>query len=147
MRRLLRRRVYDLAERGKIFALGQEQSLIVSSKRDGSMAFLYGLQDTRKLGAGQRYQILAIRQVLTWFKEAFAGWDSILEELFANDKTYFIPRPQYCMPLDQTWRPRPISPCWAMRRTLCLLMQVKALIWPCWMLLELSECLTAKTLQ
>ena len=44
------------------------------------------------------------RQLLEWFKKEFSDWDSIWWELFQHDKTYFIPRPQYCMPLDQTWR-------------------------------------------
>jgi 2-polyprenyl-6-methoxyphenol hydroxylase-like FAD-dependent oxidoreductase len=42
-------------------------------------------------------------QVLTWFKQEFSGWDSIWDELFENAEPLFIPRPQYCMPFDQTW--------------------------------------------
>jgi 2-polyprenyl-6-methoxyphenol hydroxylase-like FAD-dependent oxidoreductase len=44
--------------------------------------------------------------VIAWFKEAFAAWDPIWLELFEN-AAYFILRPQYCMPLDQTWEALP----------------------------------------
>ncbi len=46
-------------------------------------------------------------QVLTWFKAEYAGWDSIWNELFENASNNFVPRPQYCMPLDQTWEAQP----------------------------------------
>jgi len=42
-------------------------------------------------------------QVLAWFKKEFAGWADIWDELFENANPVFIPRPQYCMPFDQTW--------------------------------------------
>ncbi len=99
--------VYALLKGGKIFALGQEQSLIVSSKGDGSIAFYTGCKTPENWVKDSGIDFGNKAQVFTWFKEAFAGWGSIWEELFANDKTYFIPRPQYCMPLDQTWEARP----------------------------------------
>jgi 2-polyprenyl-6-methoxyphenol hydroxylase-like FAD-dependent oxidoreductase len=95
--------VYDLLKGGKLFALGQEQSLIVSSKGDGSLAFYTGCKTTEHWVKDSEINFSNREEVLVWFKEAFAGWGSIWQELFTNDKTYFIPRPQYCMPLDQSW--------------------------------------------
>lgn len=42
-------------------------------------------------------------QVLAWFKREYKSWDEIWLELFENAEEKFIPRPQYCMPLDQNW--------------------------------------------
>lgn len=42
-------------------------------------------------------------QVLEWFKIKYPEWSNIWHELFANAETPFIPRPIYCIPLDQTW--------------------------------------------
>jgi len=95
--------VYGLLKGGKIFALGQAQSLIVSSKGDGSIAFYTGCKTPENWVKDSGIDFTNKVQVLNWFKEAFAGWGNIWLELFANDNTYFIPRPQYCMPLDQTW--------------------------------------------
>lgn len=46
-------------------------------------------------------------QLLAWFKKAYAEWSPIWYELFENAATPFIPRPIYCMPLDQTWKALP----------------------------------------
>ncbi|PWK75392.1 FAD binding domain-containing protein [Mucilaginibacter oryzae] len=46
-------------------------------------------------------------QVFNWFKQDFAGWGEIWNELFENAEPAFIPRPQYCMSLDQTWQALP----------------------------------------
>lgn len=46
-------------------------------------------------------------QVLAWFKEEFQGWDVIWEELFENASAAFVPRPQYWIPIDQTWEALP----------------------------------------
>jgi 2-polyprenyl-6-methoxyphenol hydroxylase-like FAD-dependent oxidoreductase len=42
-------------------------------------------------------------QILEWFKQEYAKWSSIWQELFTSNKTTFIPRPQYYLPLDQIW--------------------------------------------
>ena len=46
-------------------------------------------------------------QVLAWFKKEFSGWDTSWQELFENADSHFIPRPIYCMPIDQTWEALP----------------------------------------
>lgn len=98
--------VNTLVKGGKVFALGMEQSLIVSSKGDGSLAFYTGCKTPESWVVDSGIDFSNREAVLAWFQEAFTGWGSIWQELFANDKRYFIPRPQYCMPLDQTWEGR-----------------------------------------
>jgi 2-polyprenyl-6-methoxyphenol hydroxylase-like FAD-dependent oxidoreductase len=96
-------RVSQLLQGGKIFALGDEKTLIVSSKGDGSLAFYVGFKapETWPHDSGLDFQNAA--QLQAWFKREFVGWASLWEELFTAAPAACIPRPQYCMPLTQTW--------------------------------------------
>lgn len=93
----------QLLQGGKIFAFGDDKTIIVSSKAGGHFVFYAGFrcdQDWfRTSGPDFTDQI----QVMRWFKEAFPGWDAVWLELFTGSTYPFIPRPQYYMPLDQTW--------------------------------------------
>ena len=40
-------------------------------------------------------------------KKAYSAWSSDWYEIFENAATPFVPRPIYCMPLDQTWKSLP----------------------------------------
>ncbi|MDJ1503016.1 NAD(P)/FAD-dependent oxidoreductase [Xanthocytophaga agilis] len=94
--------VHELLKGGKIFAFGDDKTLIVSSKGDGSLAFYTGCKTDEFWIRESGIDFKDKAQVLAWFKQEFAGWDSVWEELFVN-ASVFIPRPQYCMPLDQSW--------------------------------------------
>ncbi|OMP76726.1 NAD(P)/FAD-dependent oxidoreductase [[Flexibacter] sp. ATCC 35208] len=97
--------VYDAAEKvpemvelvkgGKLFIFGDSKTLIVSAKGDGTLSFYAGFQSAAD------WEIQG--SVLDWFKAAFKGWAPIYESLIANVSGGVIPRPQYCMPLDQDW--------------------------------------------
>lgn len=99
--------IHKLLNGGKIFALSDEKTLIVSSKGDGSLVFYSGCKTdefwTRESGIDFNDKA----QVFAWYKKTFADWDSIWDELFENANPIFIPRPQYCMPLDQGWETQP----------------------------------------
>ncbi|WP_420155566.1 FAD-dependent oxidoreductase [Siphonobacter sp.] len=99
--------IYKLLKGGKIFALGNSQSLIVSSKGDGSMSFYAGFRTEEDWVRTSRIDFTQKDQVLAWFQSEFAAWDNRWSELFTQAETPFIPRPQYCMPLDQTWEAQP----------------------------------------
>ena len=43
---------------------------------------------------------------LNWFKSEYAQWDDIWFKLFEAGNSPFVPRPQYCMPLNQYWEPQ-----------------------------------------
>jgi 2-polyprenyl-6-methoxyphenol hydroxylase-like FAD-dependent oxidoreductase len=92
---------------GKIFALGDEKTLIISAKGDGSLSFYVGFKAEETWSQNSGIDFADKAQVLAWFKQTFAGWDHFWLEVFENAKLPFIPRPQYCMPLDQTWDTRP----------------------------------------
>ena len=88
---------------GKIFAMGDEKTLIVSSKGDGSFVFYTGVKSGEDWVKESGIDFNDKEQVKSWFVEKFSGWDHIWLELFDNCEGKFIPRPQYCMPLDQQW--------------------------------------------
>jgi 2-polyprenyl-6-methoxyphenol hydroxylase-like FAD-dependent oxidoreductase len=100
-------KIHELLNGGKIFAMGDEKSLIVSSKGDGSLVFYTGCKTTENWSQECGIDFTDKAQVLAWFKAEYADWDSIWQELFENASTHFVPRPQYCMPFDQTWKALP----------------------------------------
>lgn len=99
--------MHRLLNGGKIFAMGDDKTLIVSSKGDGSLIFYPGFKSTENWARESGIDFNDKSQVLNWFKTEFTGWDTIWYELFENASTGFIPRQQYCMPSDQTWNALP----------------------------------------
>jgi 2-polyprenyl-6-methoxyphenol hydroxylase-like FAD-dependent oxidoreductase len=99
--------VHRLLNGGKIFAFGDEQSLIVSSKGDGSLVFYPSFKTDEQWVKQSGLDFTDKEQILDWFKTEYAGWDKVWLELFENSTGKFVPRPIYCMPLDQTWETQP----------------------------------------
>ncbi|GAB4017208.1 FAD-dependent oxidoreductase [Spirosoma koreense] len=95
--------VDQLLKGGKIFAMGDEKTLIVSAKGDGSLVFYTGCKTDENWAQTSGIDFSNKDQVLTWFRETYSGWDPVWQELFEKASPPFMPRPQYCMPLDQTW--------------------------------------------
>jgi 2-polyprenyl-6-methoxyphenol hydroxylase-like FAD-dependent oxidoreductase len=95
--------IHNLLKGGKIFAYGNEKTLIVSSKGDGSLGFAVSFKTEEFWYKESGIDFGDNRQVSAWFKKEFPEWSSIWWELFENKATLFIPRPQYCMPLNQKW--------------------------------------------
>lgn len=96
-------RIYELVKGGKVFAFGDQKSLIVSAKGDGSLSFYTGCRTQESWILDSGIDFKDSNSVAAWFRMEFSGWDEIWQELFATDGTSFVPRPQYCMPLDQIW--------------------------------------------
>ncbi len=95
--------IHKLLKGGKIFAYGNEKTLIVSSKGDGSLGFAVSCKTTEYWYKESGINFQDNQSVLAWFKKAFSEWSSIWWELFEHETTVFIPRPQYCVPLNQHW--------------------------------------------
>lgn len=95
--------IYELLKNGKVFGYGREKTLIVSAKGDGSFGFAASFKSGEHWTKESGIDFKDHRQVLTWFKEEFSAWSPVWWELFESPDTLFIPRPQYCMPLDQKW--------------------------------------------
>jgi 2-polyprenyl-6-methoxyphenol hydroxylase-like FAD-dependent oxidoreductase len=99
--------IHKLLKDGKIFAMGDEKTLIVSSKGDGSLVFYTSCKTDEQWSRECGIDFTDKTQVLAWFKTEYAGWDGVWLELFENASAHFVPRPQYCMPFDQTWEALP----------------------------------------
>jgi 2-polyprenyl-6-methoxyphenol hydroxylase-like FAD-dependent oxidoreductase len=95
--------IYELLKGGKIFAYGNEKTLFVSSKGDGSFGFAVSFKSNEFWAKESGIDFNNHSQVLAWFKKEFPEWAPVWWELFESPDTIFIPRPQYCMPLDQKW--------------------------------------------
>jgi 2-polyprenyl-6-methoxyphenol hydroxylase-like FAD-dependent oxidoreductase len=100
-------RMHQLLNGGKIFAMGDNKTLIVSSKGDGSLTFYTGVKASEDWVKRSGIDFSDKTQVLEWFKAEYEGWDTVWHELFENAVVPFTTRPIYCMPLDQTWEPLP----------------------------------------
>lgn len=95
--------LWKLVNGAKIFALGSEQSIILSAKGDGSLSFYTGCKVAENWVNQSGINFNNKQAVFDWFKSAFAGWDNLWEELFISDEMWMVPRPQYHFPLDQQW--------------------------------------------
>lgn len=95
--------IFSLLKGGKIFAFGNEKSIILSTKGDGSIAFYTG----EKVGSnwvkesGINFESLV--DVKKWFETNFSNWNTIYHELFATDKMSIVPRPLFHYSSDQYW--------------------------------------------
>ncbi|MDH6251423.1 2-polyprenyl-6-methoxyphenol hydroxylase-like FAD-dependent oxidoreductase [Chryseobacterium sp. H1D6B] len=96
-------KLYSLLKGGKVFAFGEEKSIIMSSKGDGSLSFYTGCKVDENWAADSGIDFSNKQQVFNWFKNEFKNWNKDWLELFSSDEVWFVPRPQYHYPLDQTW--------------------------------------------
>ncbi|WP_158798638.1 NAD(P)/FAD-dependent oxidoreductase [Pedobacter sp. L105] len=99
-------KIHSLLKGGKISAMGDSKTIFVSAKGDGSMDFYIGWKATADWVKESGIDFKNAEQILEWFKKEYASWDNIWLELFNHKNTQFIPRPLYCMPLDQHWEPQ-----------------------------------------
>ena len=100
-------RLYALLNGGKIMAFGQSKCLLGGQKGSGDLGFYASFKTPENWAATSGLNYADKTQLLAWFKQEYAGWSSTWYELFANAAPPFIPRPIYCMSLNQTWAARP----------------------------------------
>lgn len=98
--------LHQLTAGGKVFAMGNQQTLILSAKGDGSLSFYTGCKVPENWVAESGIDFNDKQSVLAWFKEAFSAWSVVWQELFDSDALWFVPRPQYHYPVDQCWQPK-----------------------------------------
>jgi len=99
--------IHGLLKGGKIFAMSDEKTLIVSAKGDGSLAFYAGWKTEEDWASNREIDFADKMQVVRWFKQEFKGWDDVWLELFERLDGPLLPRPQYCIPADQQWEALP----------------------------------------
>lgn len=96
-----------LIRKGKIMAFGNQKNLLIGQKGNGDIGFYASLKADEHWCTTNGLNYADKAQMLNWFKTEYADWDSLWYELFENAGAPFIPRPIYCMPLNQTWEAQP----------------------------------------
>ncbi|WP_439581903.1 FAD-dependent oxidoreductase [Dyadobacter bucti] len=99
--------IHKLLNGGKLFVMGDEKTIIVSSKGDGSLVFYTGSKTDEHWVTSCGIDFTDQAQAQSWFRKEFAGWDNIWLGLIGKARFPLTVRPQYCMPLDQTWETQP----------------------------------------
>ena len=96
-------RICELLQGGKIYVHSAGKYLHISAKGDGSIDFYISCKMHEAWTNDSGINFSDRTQLLQWFKTAFAEWGSIWFELFENVDLPILIRPQYSIPLDQTW--------------------------------------------
>ncbi|GAA5098563.1 NAD(P)/FAD-dependent oxidoreductase [Chryseobacterium ginsengisoli] len=96
-------KIWKLVNGGKIFSLDNNQSLLFSTKADGTLTFYTGCKTDENWVENSGIDFKNKNQVFEWFKDEFSSWNKDFHELFESDDISIIPRPQYHYPLDQNW--------------------------------------------
>ncbi|MBL7881622.1 FAD-dependent oxidoreductase [Chryseobacterium gambrini] len=96
-------KLWKLVNGGKIFALDLHQSLLFSTKGDGTLTFYTGCKTDENWVKDSGIDFDNKEQVFNWFKKEFSLWSKDFHELFESDEISIIPRPQYHYPPDQKW--------------------------------------------
>jgi 2-polyprenyl-6-methoxyphenol hydroxylase-like FAD-dependent oxidoreductase len=92
---------------GKIMAFGNKKDILMGQKGNGEIGFYASFKADENWTLKSGLDFNDKTQMLDWFKHEYAEWSTVWHELFENTTTPFIPRPIYCMPLDQTWETVP----------------------------------------
>jgi len=99
--------MHQLLKGGKVYTHTNGKFLHVSAKGDGSIDFYISSQVNENWLQNSGIDFSDREQLLSWFKNEFLGWGNVWLELIENTDLPLLLRPQYCMPLDQTWDAQP----------------------------------------
>jgi len=99
--------IASLIDGGKIMAFGDTQNILLGQKGGGDLGFYASFKADENWTKTNGLDYADKTQMLEWFKTEYPEWSSNWYELFENVSAPFIPRPIYCMPLDQTWEALP----------------------------------------
>ena len=95
--------LYKLLGGGKLMAFGNAKNLLMGTKGNGDLTFYASFVTGENWAAESGLDFLDKAQMLAWFKTEYAEWSEVWHELLENAAPPFIPRPIYCMPLNQNW--------------------------------------------
>ncbi len=96
-----------LLKGGKIMAFGNEKNLLMGQKGNGDIGFYASFKADENWTIESGLDFNDKSQIIKWFKANYPEWSNIWYELFESAEAPFVPRPIYCMPLDQTWETLP----------------------------------------
>ncbi|WP_114792520.1 NAD(P)/FAD-dependent oxidoreductase [Niabella yanshanensis] len=99
--------IYAMLNGGKIMAFGNEKNILMGQKGNGEIGFYLSFKADPDWVVKSGLAFWDRTQVFNWFKKEYAGWSSVWDALLNHTILPFIPRPIYCIPLDQTWNALP----------------------------------------
>ncbi|UII21545.1 FAD-dependent oxidoreductase [Fulvivirga ligni] len=99
--------VYDMLKGGKIYVHADGKYFHISSKGDGSIDFYISAKVPENSVKESGADFSDRSQFLNWCQENFNGWSKLWFELFENTTLPLLVRPQYCIPVDQSWEAQP----------------------------------------
>lgn len=94
----------QLLNGGKIMAFGHQKNLLMGQKADDEIGFYASFKAEESWSTAHQAIFSDRIKTKQWFKCFYSEWDAIWDNLFEHASLPLIPRPIYCMPLDQTWR-------------------------------------------
>jgi 2-polyprenyl-6-methoxyphenol hydroxylase-like FAD-dependent oxidoreductase len=100
-------KLWKLIGGGKIFAHWNGKNIVLSAKGEGSLSFYTITQETEDWVRSSNMNLNNREEVFTWFKKRFFDWSTDWHEIFQTDESYFVVRPQYYFPIDQSWKSLP----------------------------------------
>jgi len=95
--------LFEFSRNGKVLAFGNEQTIMYGTKGDGSLMFLLSSKIPENWITKSNLDFKNNSEVFDWFKDVYQEWSPKWDELLLSKELYFIPRPQYYFPLNQTW--------------------------------------------
>ena len=98
-------RLWELTNGGKIFAHWNGKTIVLSAKGEGSLSFYTITEEQDELMKTSGIDYPDNEHVFTWFKERFSDWSNDWHEIFLTKESYFVVRPQYYFPQNQSWQP------------------------------------------
>ncbi len=98
--------LWELLGGAALIALGNERTLGMGTKPDGSILFYAGVKTDDGEGKQRLEQAASADERIAWFRENFPGYSDIWAPLFAKASS-LIWRPLLVCPSDQHWKPKP----------------------------------------
>ncbi len=96
--------LWELTNGGKIFAHWHGKTIVLSAKGEGSLSFYTITGEPVELIKTSGIDFSNREHVFTWFKERYFDWSNDWHEIFSTNESYFVVRPQYYFPQDQSWQ-------------------------------------------
>lgn len=99
--------LWELTNGGKIFAHWNGKTIVLSAKGEGSLSFYTITEEPADWFKTSGIDFNDKDQVFDWFKQRFSDWSNDWHEIFSTNESYFVVRPQYYFPMDQSWETLP----------------------------------------
>jgi 2-polyprenyl-6-methoxyphenol hydroxylase-like FAD-dependent oxidoreductase len=99
--------ISELLNGGKIMAFGKSKDFLLGQKANSEIGFYASFKADENWAANCGLDFSDRPKVLDWFKSEYRDWSNVWHELFEQAVSPFVPRPIYCMPLDQSWESLP----------------------------------------